>query len=62
MKNHYIIEDYYLSDYVIVVYFAINQELGVRKLEVDIDEFDKFLSNMGYYEQSEDCWDYARGR
>ena len=59
MKNHYTIEDYFLSDYTIIVYFAINQELEFRKLDIDIDEFDEFLSNMGCYEQSEDCWDYS---
>lgn len=59
MKNHYLIEDYYLDDSSIIVFFAVNQEIGYRKLEIDIDDFDKYLDDNGLYEMSEDCWDYV---
>ena len=59
MKNHYLIEDYFLDDYSIIVFFGVNQEICYRKLEIDIDDFDKYLDDCGHYEMSEDCWDYG---
>jgi hypothetical protein len=59
MKNHYLIEDCFLDDYTIIVYFAINQELGYRKLEIDIDDLDTYFDNNGVYEMSDDYWDYT---
>ena len=59
MKNHYLIEDYFLDDYSIIVFFGVNQETGYRKLEIDVDDFDTYLNDSGLYEMSEDCWDYT---
>jgi len=58
-KQQLIIEDYDIIDGEIIVYFSVNQELAYREAKIDIDEFDVWLESMGYYEMSEDCWDYA---
>lgn len=59
IKNQIILEDSFIYDTELCVYFSVNQELEVREGKIDVDIFDQWLDNNGLYEMSEDCWDYG---
>ena len=59
IKNQIILEDYFVYDTELCVYFSVNQELEVREAKIDVDIFDKWLDDNGLYEMTEDHWDYT---